>query len=142
MSSRTSLAWEKTSRPKTEALPPSGRSRVASTRTMVVFPAPFGPRSPWTVPSSTARSTPSSATVEPNRLTTPSAWTAPSAMPLPDREHVDDRVGTVTVLLRHVDQAAATVIRGAADPAGAVWQVQGPRGIRPYLPGPVAALAH
>src|SRR3954447_26166832 len=45
-------------------------------RTSVVLPAPFGPRRPKTIPSGTSRSTPASAVVEPNRLTTPAALTA------------------------------------------------------------------
>jgi hypothetical protein len=49
---------------------PSGRTRVASIRTAVVFPAPFSPN---TEPVRTARSIPSSATVSPYRLTSPSA---------------------------------------------------------------------
>ena len=39
-----------------------------STRTDVVLPAPFGPSSPSTVPVGTEKSTPSSATTEPNRF--------------------------------------------------------------------------
>jgi len=39
----------------------------------VVFPAPFGPSRPNTVPVGTARSIPFSARVSPNRLTSPSA---------------------------------------------------------------------
>jgi len=43
------------------ARPPSGERRVERMGTAVVFPAPFRPRSPSTVPSSTCRSTPASA---------------------------------------------------------------------------------
>ena len=50
-----------TSKPATVARPASARSRVARIRTVVVLPAPFGPSRPRTVPSSTTRSTPSSA---------------------------------------------------------------------------------
>src|SRR6202022_3155186 len=74
--SRTATASCTTSRPKTSALPPSGSSSVASTRTSVVLPAPFGPSNPKTVPSATSRSTPASAVVAPNRLTAPSTRTA------------------------------------------------------------------
>src|SRR6266516_4282042 len=45
-------------------------------RTSVVFPAPFGPRRPKTIPSGTSRSTPARAVVDPNRLTTPPTRTA------------------------------------------------------------------
>jgi hypothetical protein len=41
---RTSEASRTTSCPATVALPPVGRSSVVSMRTLVVFPAPFGPR--------------------------------------------------------------------------------------------------
>jgi hypothetical protein len=41
---RTASASLTTSWPKTRAEPPSGRSKVASMRTTVVFPAPFGPQ--------------------------------------------------------------------------------------------------
>ena len=40
-------------------------------RTIVVLPAPFGPRSAKIVPSVTVRSTPSSTTVSPNDFRTP-----------------------------------------------------------------------
>src|SRR5437660_11970395 len=42
----------------------------------VVLPAPVGPSRPYTSPRRTRRSTPSSATWRPNRLTTPSTSTA------------------------------------------------------------------
>src|ERR1700712_3225519 len=42
-------------------------------RTAVVFPAPFGPSSPSTVPVGAVRSTPSSATTSPYDLTSPCA---------------------------------------------------------------------
>ena len=45
-------------------------------RTAVVFPAPFGPSRPRTVPVRTARSTPARAVVSPKRLTSPSAQIA------------------------------------------------------------------
>ena len=50
ISRRTRSASATTSSPPTRALPPSGRSSVASTRTAVVLPAPFGPSTPSTVP--------------------------------------------------------------------------------------------
>ena len=49
---------------------------VASTRTAVVLPAPFGPSRPSTVPVPTARLTPARAVVAPKRLTRPSAQMA------------------------------------------------------------------
>ncbi len=38
---------------------------------VVVFPAPFGPRNPWTSPVPTVRSSPSSARAAPNVFTSP-----------------------------------------------------------------------
>ena len=48
--SRTRAASLTTSWPPTQARPPSGRSSVASIRTVVVLPAPLGPSSDTTVP--------------------------------------------------------------------------------------------
>jgi hypothetical protein len=73
MSLRTWCGSRTTSWPSTLAVPASGVSNVARMRTAVVLPAPFGPSSPNTVPVRTARLTPSSARVSPNRLTRPSA---------------------------------------------------------------------
>ncbi len=47
------------------SVPASGRSRVATARTNVVFPAPFGPSSATTRPGLTTRSSPASAWVLP-----------------------------------------------------------------------------
>ena len=58
---RTSLGFLITSIPATSARPESGVSSVVRTRTVVVFPAPLGPKSPRTVPSSTSSERPSSA---------------------------------------------------------------------------------
>ena len=61
MRSRTAWGSFAMSMPSTVAVPSSGSSRVVSTRTVVVLPAPLGPSSPSTVPCSTDRSNPSSA---------------------------------------------------------------------------------
>ena len=45
-SERTAVGSRTTSWPKMRALPPSGRSRVASIRMVVVLPAPLGPSTP------------------------------------------------------------------------------------------------
>src|SRR6476620_2485857 len=50
-----------TSYPATVAVPAVGRSSVVSIRSVVVLPAPLGPRKPTTSPSATSRSTPSTA---------------------------------------------------------------------------------
>ena len=77
-SSRTPAASWTTSRPNTSARPASGASSVASTRTRVVFPAPFGPTAqrPWPPrrPGRPQQAPWSSR----KRLTTPSTWTAES----------------------------------------------------------------
>ena len=54
-----------TSIPATVAEPESGANNVARIRTVVVLPAPFGPSTPSTVPSSTSSESPSSARTEP-----------------------------------------------------------------------------
>ena len=50
-------------RPKTRAWPAVGRARPSSILTVVVLPAPLGPRKPNTSPGATARVNPSTATV-------------------------------------------------------------------------------
>ena len=62
-----------------ERRPASGLSSVVRIRTVVVLPAPFGPSTPSTVARSTARSTPRSASVAPNRFVSPMASTAGTA---------------------------------------------------------------
>src|SRR5581483_8046422 len=59
--------------PATDAVPESGRIRVARIFTSVVFPAPFGPSSASTEPVSISRSTPSSTSRLPNDFVIPSA---------------------------------------------------------------------
>ena len=70
---RTAAASLTTSYPSMVARPESACSRVASTLTAVVLPAPLGPSTPRTVPSVTPKSTPSRACVVPNRFFKPSA---------------------------------------------------------------------
>ena len=65
-----------TSTPKMVARPSSIGSRVASMESVVVLPAPFGPSTPNTSPRRTVRSTPSTARMSPNCLTSPCASTA------------------------------------------------------------------
>src|SRR6266436_1147922 len=52
-------------------------------RTSVVLPAPIGPSKPNTIPPGTSSPAPSSATVAPKRLTTPSTRTAGTEEPRP-----------------------------------------------------------
>ena len=65
ITARTFAASRTTSWPATVARPPSGRDSVVRMRTVVVFPAPFGPSRASTEPSSTCRSSPSRTTVDP-----------------------------------------------------------------------------
>jgi hypothetical protein len=51
-----------TSTPETQARPPVGITRVVSMPTVVVFPAPFGPRRPKISPLRTSMSRSSTAT--------------------------------------------------------------------------------
>src|SRR5579859_5803248 len=61
MRSRTWSDWVRRSRPATRAVPPVGGISVASMRSVVVLPAPLGPRKPNISPAFTARSTPATA---------------------------------------------------------------------------------
>ena len=54
-------------------VPASGRVRVVRTRTAVVLPAPFGPRTQRIVPSAASKSRPASAWVSPKDLWRPTA---------------------------------------------------------------------
>src|SRR5258706_1958666 len=63
----------------TVAEPEVGAMRVPSVRTVVVFPAPFGPRKPKTSPRSTANETSSKAMRSPNRF---DSWLTESARAL------------------------------------------------------------
>src|SRR5690625_1232026 len=57
--------------PSRLTLPASARRSPSKMRMVVDFPAPLGPRKPWTSPCSTSRSRPSSARVLPKVLTRP-----------------------------------------------------------------------
>src|SRR5690606_34768104 len=57
-----------TSNPTTVAVPDVGSSKPHSMRMVVVFPEPFGPSSPKTSPRQITRSSPSTATIDPNVL--------------------------------------------------------------------------
>src|SRR6185437_13984889 len=58
---RTRAGSVRRSAPATRASPSSGDSKVANILSVVVFPAPFGPRKPKISPSATLRSTPATA---------------------------------------------------------------------------------
>jgi hypothetical protein len=57
--------------PSSSTVPAVGRERASSMRIIVVLPEPFGPSTPSTAPAGTSRSTPETATVEPNTLRRP-----------------------------------------------------------------------
>src|SRR2546426_5602635 len=96
-----------TSCPATSAWPEVGRRRVHWILTIVVVPAPFGPRSPNSSPSGIARSTPSRAV------------TGPSAPPFSDFRRLRIfRLGLKTRVRAFVSTA------NAISPLGSPW---GPR---------------
>ncbi len=64
----TSNDWLEQSYPEIDALPDVGEINVQSILIVVVFPAPFGPRKPKIVPSSTSKETLSIAVIFPNCL--------------------------------------------------------------------------
>ena len=72
IAARTAFGSRVTSWPATRAVPPSGASSVARMRTVVVFPAPFGPSSASTSPGWTCRSMPFSTRVSPKAFVSPS----------------------------------------------------------------------
>src|SRR5215472_5221134 len=65
---RTPTGSRSRSAPATVAVPAVGWSRVVSIRSVVVLPAPFGPRKPTISPSLTVRSTPRTASTVRLRL--------------------------------------------------------------------------
>src|SRR5581483_5510180 len=63
-------------RPATDAFPDDGAISVARVLTVVVFPAPLGPRNPNTSPWPTSKETSENARRSPKRLLSPSTETA------------------------------------------------------------------
>ena len=72
---RTASASWVTSSPSTVATPSVGAMSAVSIRTVVVFPAPFGPSRPSTSPRAISRSIPRIAHRSPNRRPSPTART-------------------------------------------------------------------
>ena len=66
-----------------------GAASPSSIRSVVVFPAPFGPRKPVIVPASSANESSSTASTLPNRFVNESATTANSRAPAPDELNPD-----------------------------------------------------
>src|SRR5262245_133669 len=82
------------SSPSRRTTPRSGRWTPPRMRISVDLPAPFSPTTAWISPNATSKSTPSSATVAPNRLLTPSALTAGPVIASTRNEcHLHLRVG-------------------------------------------------
>src|SRR5512141_2144504 len=85
MSARTRVA-RCAAAPSTLALPSLARSRPSSSRIVVVFPAPLGPRKPKTSPSATSSERSSSARTLPYFLPRPRVAIA---APMSGRERVE-----------------------------------------------------
>src|SRR6266699_517080 len=80
-------------------MPRSGRWTPPRMRISVDLPAPFSPTTAWISPNATSKSTPSSATVAPNRLPTPSALMAGRVIASTRNEcHLHLRVGELAAL--------------------------------------------
>src|SRR5262245_11553666 len=91
------------SSPSRRTTPRSGRWTPPRMRISVDLPAPFSPTTAWISPNATSKSTPSSATVAPNRLLTPSALTAGRVIASTRNEcHLHLRVGELAALDDHV----------------------------------------
>src|SRR5207248_7640670 len=91
------------SSPSTRMTPRSGRCTPPRMRIKVDLPAPFSPTTAWISPKATAKSTPSSAMVAPNRLLTPSALAAGWVIASTRHErHLHVRVAQPAMLDDHV----------------------------------------
>src|SRR6516165_6066047 len=87
------------SSPSRRITPRSGRWTPPRMRISVDLPAPFSPTTAWISPYATPKSTPSSATVAPNRLLMPSALTAgPVIASTRNERHLHLRVGELAAL--------------------------------------------
>src|SRR6516225_900865 len=85
--------------PSRRTTPRSGRWTPPRMRISVDLPAPFSPTTAWISPYATSKSTPSSATVAPNRLVTSSALTAGLVIASTRNEcHLHLRVGELAAL--------------------------------------------
>ena len=73
------------------AVPAEGVTRPSSMRSVVVLPAPFGPRKAVTVPSPTLKLRSSTAVAAPKRLVSPRA----SMTGMPDNSLIDRKDATV-----------------------------------------------
>src|SRR6516165_5603148 len=87
------------SSPSRRTTPRLGRWTPPRMRISVDLPAPFSPTTAWISPYATSKSTPSSATVAPNRLVTSSALTAGLVIASTRNEcHLHLRVGELAAL--------------------------------------------
>src|SRR5690242_10961069 len=93
----TSNGCSSTSKPATVALPAVGGRKHVSTRMVVVFPAPLGPRNPTIWPFSTSKEILSTATVRAYRLVNPSTliifWFQTRATNLPLKDAQQPAIG-------------------------------------------------
>src|SRR5579871_3279378 len=131
MRRRTSTGSRRRSAPATIAVPAVGSSSVVSMRSVVVFPAPFGPRNPTISPAFTSRSTPRTASTSPrlvlNVLASP---TAEIIVPPDVRAPLGRAVAscawvTVRLLPRGGSRYISTFVRDHPT----AWSRQSPRGV-------------
>src|SRR5215469_9541122 len=99
---RTPTGSRRRSAPHTVADPAVGLSSVVSMRSVVVLPAPFGPRKPTISPSSTARSTPRTASTGPLRLLNVRASPRASMIAMPSSLRLLGAVGSCRVAIGFV----------------------------------------
>ena len=133
---RTSSGFRVTDQPSISACPADGRSRVASIRSVVVLPAPFGPTRPKISPGSTARSRPATASVRSYRLTRPWVSTMALISTDPRDRDVDAEADAVHPVVDVADQHGP---RGRIDVVGGIGDgvPDAGREVRQPLPLPV-----
>src|ERR1044071_3103915 len=107
------------------AVPLVGESRPRTTRIVVDFPAPFGPRKPVTFPGWTAKLSPSTAVTGPNRFVSPPT-SIPAGLAGRQRRAGSGRGGVLDGVagvdgvggVGEVDEGAAAGSPGSSGPGG------------------------
>src|SRR6516165_5293950 len=116
MAARTALVSVARSCPATLTVPASALINVASTFTVVVLPAPFGPSREKTVPARTSRSMPSRTVLSLYAFRSPEAAIAellmrpPSAPPLTPTCHAPDTTADTAVQPANVPGGTAAAL--------------------------------
>src|SRR5580658_8958535 len=125
--------------PATVAEPAVGAMRVPRIRTVVVFPAPFGPRNPNTSPRATVNDTSSTAVRGPKTLV---RWLtsiaaaadsggrvgledAPDIVLIASPPRSSDGLRNILVLIEQLNKGAAARAGGETWRAGAGWGIAG-----------------